>query len=450
MLTTGEQGRRSRWPCWTRPTPRATATPRSLRSTRRGHAPGHPGQRARPARTWSSCSSRPSGTGRRRLHPRRDAAGARLPGVQEIPPPSSATTATPGGTRTRSSSRSTARSSSPPTASCPAARRPTSTRIFTTGAAGYPGVTHIPDRTWTAKKDFSALIALAKTLPAAGRARGGRRSTIGFAHQQVLALADKVIDAVKSGAIKRSWSWPAATAARRAANTTPTSPRACPRTRSSSPPAAPSIRYNKLNLGDIGGIPRVLDAGQCNDCLLAGRDRAEAAGRLRPGGLNELPHRVQHRLVRAEGRARAAGAAVPGREEHPPGPTLPAFLSPNVAKVLVEKFGIAASARSRTTFGAPGRRDVRAGHGHPPRAPGGSPHRAKSHPEKRTLFDHFHLLAGERAAPDFSDRRFHFSDSDACERSTSCRSSPAPRPDDWAPSTGMSLSGRARDALSSR
>ncbi|MBW2185741.1 MAG: hydroxylamine reductase, partial [Deltaproteobacteria bacterium] len=183
-------------------------------------------------------------------------------------------------------------------------------RIYTTGMAGWPGVTHIGERAEGGSKDFSAIIEQAKSCAAPVEIETG---TIvgGFAHAQVMALADKVVDAVKSGAIKRF--------------------------------VCAKYRYNKLNLGDIGGIPRVLDAGQCNDSYSLAYIALQLKEVFGLEDINDLP--ISYDIAWYEQKAVIVLLALLhlGVKGIRLGPTLPAFLSPNVAKVLIDNFDIKAT-----------------------------------------------------------------------------------------------------------
>jgi hydroxylamine reductase len=212
-------------------------------------------------------------------------------------------------------------------------------RLFTTGMVGYPGATYIPDRPRGGAKDFSAIIKLAKSCPPPTEIETG---TIvgGFAHDQVLALADKVIAAVKSGAIKRfvvmagcDGRFPAREYYTQVAQT-------LPKDTVILTAGCAKYRYNKLNLGDIGGIPRVLDAGQCNDSYSLAVIALKLKEAFGLSDINELP--VSYDIAWYEQKAVAVLLALLylGVKGIRLGPTLPAFLSPNVAKVLVEKFDI--------------------------------------------------------------------------------------------------------------
>ncbi|HRU84481.1 MAG TPA: hydroxylamine reductase [Eubacteriales bacterium] len=212
-------------------------------------------------------------------------------------------------------------------------------RIFTTNSAGYPSCKHIePDE--NGKKDFSELIALAKTLPPPREIESG--SIIGgFAHNQVSALKGKIAEAVKSGAIKkffvmggcdgrmRTREYYAEFAKKLAADTVILTA------------GCAKYRYNKLGLGEIGGIPRVLDAGQCNDSYSLVLIALELKELFGLDDVNKLP--IVYNIAWYEQKAVIVLLALLylGVKNIHLGPTLPGFLSPNVAKVLVEKFGIA-------------------------------------------------------------------------------------------------------------
>ena len=212
-------------------------------------------------------------------------------------------------------------------------------RIFTTNAAGYPGCKHIVSDV-TGKKDFSELIALAKTLPAPLEIETGT-VTGGFAHHQVLALADKVVAAVKSGAIKKFFVMAGCDGRMKNRGYYTEFAQKLPKDTVILTAGCAKYRYNKLNLGDIGGIPRVLDAGQCNDSyslVVIALKLKEAFGLQ---DINELP--IAFNIAWYEQKAVIVLLALLylGVKNIHLGSTLPAFLSPNVAKVLVETFGIA-------------------------------------------------------------------------------------------------------------
>jgi hydroxylamine reductase len=212
-------------------------------------------------------------------------------------------------------------------------------RIFTTGSAGYPGCAHItPDD--NGKKDFSAIIEMAKTLPAPVGIEAG--SIVGgFAHSQVLALADKVVEAVKSGAIKKFFVMAGCDGRMKSRGYYTEFAEKLPKDTVILTAGCAKYRYNKLPLGDIGGIPRVLDAGQCNDSY----SLAVIAMKLKEvfglEDINDLP--IAYNIAWYEQKAVIVLLALLylGVKNIHLGPTLPGFLSPNVVKVLVEKFGIA-------------------------------------------------------------------------------------------------------------
>ena len=212
-------------------------------------------------------------------------------------------------------------------------------RIFTTGMTGYPGITHLPDREKGKEKDFSAIIELAKTCAPPQEIETGK-IVGGFAHNQVLALADKVVDAVKSGAIKRFVVMAGCDGRQTTRGYFTEVAEQLPKDTVILTAGCAKYRYNKLDLGDIGGIPRVLDAGQCNDSY----SLAVVALKLKEvfglEDINELP--ISYDIAWYEQKAVAVLLALLflGVKGIRLGPTLPAFLSPNVVKVLVEKFDI--------------------------------------------------------------------------------------------------------------
>ncbi len=212
-------------------------------------------------------------------------------------------------------------------------------RIFTTGMAGYPGVNHIPDRQGDKPKDFSEIIELAKKCPPPREIETGEIIG-GFAHNQVLALADKVIEAVKSGAIKRFIVMAGCDGRQPSRKYFTEVAEALPEGAVILTAGCAKYRYNKLPLGDINGIPRVLDAGQCNDCY----SLAVVALKLKEvfglDDINKLP--ISFDVAWYEQKAVCVLLALLslGIKGIRLGPTLPAFLSPNVTKVLVEKFDI--------------------------------------------------------------------------------------------------------------
>lgn len=213
-------------------------------------------------------------------------------------------------------------------------------RIYTTGMTGYPGVPHIEGDA-EGKKDFSAIIEQAKACAAPTEIETG---TIvgGFAHSQVLALADKVVDAVKSGAIKRFVVMAGCDGRQRDRNYFTEVAEALPKDTVILTAGCAKYRYNKLNLGDIGGIPRVLDAGQCNDSYSLAVIALTLKDVFGLDDINDLP--ISYDIAWYEQKAVAVLLALLhlGVKGIRLGPTLPAFLSPNVAKVLVENFNIKA------------------------------------------------------------------------------------------------------------
>ena len=212
-------------------------------------------------------------------------------------------------------------------------------RIFTTGATGYPGCKHI-EADGNGKKDFSEIIALAKTLPAPDEIEPG--SIVGgFAHNQVIALADKVVDAVKSGAIKKFFVMAGCDGRMKSREYYTEFAEKLPKDTVILTAGCAKYRYNKLKLGDIGGIPRVLDAGQCNDSYSLAVIALKLKEVFGLDDINKLP--IAFNIAWYEQKAVIVLLALLylGVKNIHLGPTLPGFLSPNVAKVLVEKFGIA-------------------------------------------------------------------------------------------------------------
>jgi len=212
-------------------------------------------------------------------------------------------------------------------------------RLFTTGVVNYPGAKHIADRPVGGAKDFSQAIALAKTCKPPQEIESG---TIvgGFTHNQVLALADKVIDAVKSGAIKRFVVMAGCDGRQKARSYFTGVAENLPKDMVILTAGCAKYRYNKLDLGDIGGIPRVLDAGQCNDSYSLAVIALKLKEAFGLKDINELP--ISYDIAWYEQKAVAVLLALLflGVKGMRLGPTLPAFLSPAVAKVLVEKFDI--------------------------------------------------------------------------------------------------------------
>ena len=212
-------------------------------------------------------------------------------------------------------------------------------RVFTTGNVAFPGVKHIADRKEDGVKDFSKVIALAKTLPAPTEIETGK-IVGGFAHEQVFALADKVVDAVKSGAIKKFVVMAGCDGRQKGRSYYTDFAQALPKDTVILTAGCAKYRYNKLDLGDIGGIPRVLDAGQCNDCYSLVLIALKLKEVFALEDINELP--IVYNVAWYEQKAVTVLLALLhlGVKNIHLGPTLPAFLSPNVVKVLVEKFSI--------------------------------------------------------------------------------------------------------------
>ena len=212
-------------------------------------------------------------------------------------------------------------------------------RLYTTGAAGYPGCTHIPGEIG-AQKDFSAIIEHAKRCAAPTEIETGELIG-GFAHAQVLALADQVVDAVKSGAIKKFVVMAGCDGRAKSREYYTEFAKALPKDAVILTAGCAKYKYNKLPLGDINGIPRILDAGQCNDSYSLAVIALKLKEVFGLDDINDLP--IVYNIAWYEQKAVIVLLALLylGVKNIHLGPTLPAFLSPNVAKVLVENFGIA-------------------------------------------------------------------------------------------------------------
>ena len=212
-------------------------------------------------------------------------------------------------------------------------------RLYTTGAAGYPGCTHIPGEIGE-QKDFSVIIEHAKRCAAPTEIETGELIG-GFAHAQVLALADQVVDAVKSGAIKKFVVMAGCDGRARSREYYTEFAKALPKDAVILTAGCAKFKYNKLPLGDINGIPRVLDAGQCNDSYSLAVIALKLKEVFGLDDINDLP--IAYNIAWYEQKAVIVLLALLylGVKNIHLGPTLPAFLSPNVAKVLVENFGIA-------------------------------------------------------------------------------------------------------------
>ena len=212
-------------------------------------------------------------------------------------------------------------------------------RVYTTGSTGFPGFKHI-ERKPGQPKDFSEIIEHAKRCPAPEAIETG--SIIGgFAHNQVFALADKIVEAVKSGAIRKFFVMAGCDGRMKSREYYTEFARKLPKDTVILTAGCAKYRYNKLPLGDINGIPRVLDAGQCNDSYSLAVIALKLKEIFGVKDINELP--IVYNIAWYEQKAVIVLLALLylGVKNIHLGPTLPGFLSPNVAKVLVEKFGIA-------------------------------------------------------------------------------------------------------------
>nr|MDA3885223.1 hydroxylamine reductase [Candidatus Delongbacteria bacterium] len=212
-------------------------------------------------------------------------------------------------------------------------------RVFTTNNVGFDGVKHIAMPAKGEAKDFSAVVALAKTLPSPTEIETGK-IVGGFAHAQVIALADKIVEAVKSGAIKRFVVMAGCDGRHNTRDYFTDVAKELPEDSIILTAGCAKYRYNKLNLGDIGGIPRVLDAGQCNDSYSLAVIALKLKEVFELEDINELP--ISFDIAWYEQKAVTVLLALLflGVKGIRLGPTLPAFLSPNVAKILVETFDI--------------------------------------------------------------------------------------------------------------
>ncbi len=212
-------------------------------------------------------------------------------------------------------------------------------RIFTTGAAGYPGSKHVADRKPGQQKDFSEIIALAKTCKAPTQIETGEIIG-GFAHAQVFALADKVVDAVKSGAIRKFVVMAGCDGRMKDRTYYTEFAQKLPKDTVILTAGCAKYRYNKLALGDINGIPRVLDAGQCNDSYSLAIIALKLKEIFQLNDINELP--IAYNIAWYEQKAVIVLLALLylGVKNIHLGPSLPGFLSPNVTNVLVDNFGI--------------------------------------------------------------------------------------------------------------
>ena len=212
-------------------------------------------------------------------------------------------------------------------------------RLFTTGASGYPGCKHIEGEIGQ-EKDFSQIIALAKTCRPPEEIEQGQIIG-GFAHAQVFALADQIVEAVKSGAIKKFVVMAGCDGRAKSRSYYADFAKALPQDTVILTAGCAKYKYNKLNLGSIGDIPRVLDAGQCNDSYSLAVIAMKLQEIFGLEDINELP--IVYNISWYEQKAVIVLLALLalGVKNIHLGPTLPAFLSPNVTKVLVDNFGIA-------------------------------------------------------------------------------------------------------------
>ncbi|EQK43135.1 hydroxylamine reductase [[Clostridium] bifermentans ATCC 638] len=211
-------------------------------------------------------------------------------------------------------------------------------RIYTTGAAGFAGVKHIKGKSED-DKDFSEIIEQAKSCQPPTEIERGE-IVGGFAHNQVFALADAVVDAVKSGAIKKFFVMAGCDGRAKSRNYYTEFAEALPKDTVILTAGCAKYKYNKLNLGDINGIPRVLDAGQCNDSYSLALIALKLKEVFELQDINELPIAFNIAWYEQKAVIVLLSLLYLGVKNIHLGPTLPAFLSPNVAKVLVENFGI--------------------------------------------------------------------------------------------------------------
>lgn len=222
----------------------------------------------------------------------------------------------------------------------PTVRSTYSDKVYTTGAAGFSGFRHIPNRQDGKMKDFSEIIEHAKKCAPPTEIETGEIIG-GFAHAQVFALADKVVEAVKSGAIRKFFVMAGCDGRMKDRHYYTEFAQALPKDTVILTAGCAKYRYNKLPLGDIGGIPRVLDAGQCNDSYSLAVIAMKLKEIFELNDINELP--IAYNIAWYEQKAVIVLLALLslGVKNIHLGPTLPGFLSPNVAKVLVDTFGIA-------------------------------------------------------------------------------------------------------------
>ncbi|MCX7788347.1 MAG: hydroxylamine reductase [Spirochaetes bacterium] len=233
-------------------------------------------------------------------------------------------------------------------------------RIFTTGVTGFPGVKHIPDRADGKGKDFSEVIALAKTCPPPTEIENGK-IVGGFAHEQLRKLAPAIHEAVEKGAIKRFVVMAGCDGRQPVRSYFTQVAQALPQDSVILTAGCAKYRYNKLDLGSVEGIPRVLDAGQCNDSYSLALTALRLKDLFGVKDVNDLP--IHFDIAWYEQKAVAVLLALLylGFKDIRLGPTLPAFVSPNVAKFLVERFGIKPISDPKTDVGSmvAGKADVR-------------------------------------------------------------------------------------------
>ncbi len=224
-------------------------------------------------------------------------------------------------------------------------------RIFTTGVTGYPGVKHIPERADGRGKDFSGVIALAKKCPPPTEIESGKLVG-GFAHEQLRKLAPTIKDAVERGAIKRFVVMGGCDGRQPARSYFTEVAKELPKDSVILTAGCAKYRYNKLDLGTVEGIPRVLDAGQCNDSYSLALTALRLKDLFGVKDVNDLP--IHFDIAWYEQKAVAVLLALLylGFRDIRLGPTLPAFVSPNVAKFLVERFGIKPISDPRTDVGS--------------------------------------------------------------------------------------------------
>jgi len=212
-------------------------------------------------------------------------------------------------------------------------------RVFTTGASGFTGCEHI-QKDENGKKDFSSIIELAKKCPAPTQIEEGE-IVGGFAHNQVLALADQIVEAVKTGAIKKFFVMAGCDGRAKSRSYYTEFAEALPKDTVILTAGCAKYKYNKLNLGDINGIPRVLDAGQCNDSYSLAIIALKLKEVFGLDDINELPIAFNIAWYEQKAVIVLLSLLYLGVKNIHLGPTLPAFLSPNVVDVLVKNFGIA-------------------------------------------------------------------------------------------------------------